>query len=60
MLYPRVYSETVTKMKEGQFGAQGKEFFEVFPNGAITCENIVVQCPKCSSMMKIDIAGNWD
>lgn len=43
MLYPKVYSETVEKMKEGQFGLQGKEFFEAFPNGAISCENIVVR-----------------
>lgn len=41
-LYPKVYSEIVTKMKKGQFGKQGKEFFEAFPNGAISCENIVV------------------
>lgn len=53
MQYPRVYSETVAKMKEGQFGNQGKEFFEVFPNGAITCENIVVQCNDCGELMVV-------
>ncbi|MDM8298089.1 hypothetical protein QUW58_23115 [Enterocloster aldenensis] len=53
MLYPKVYSETVAKMKEGQFGEQGKEFFEVFPNGAISCENIVVQCNDCGQLMVV-------
>lgn len=53
MLYPKVYSEIVTKMKKGQFGKQGKEFFEAFPNGAISCENIVVQCNSCGQLMVV-------
>lgn len=53
MLYPKVYSEIVTKMKKGQFGKQGKEFFEAFPNGAISCENIVVQCSSCGQLMEV-------
>lgn len=53
MLYPKVYSENVTAMKEGQFGKQGKAFFETFPDGAITCENIVVQCNDCGQLMEV-------
>lgn len=53
MLYPKVYCETVAKMKEGYFGKQGKEFFEAFPNGAISCENIVVKCNDCRQLMVV-------
>lgn len=53
MLYPKVYCETVKKMKSGRFGAQGKEFFEAFPNGAISCEDIVVQCNNCGKLMNV-------
>ena len=35
-LYPVAYCEAVTKMKEGNLGEQGKEFFEAFPDGAIS------------------------
>lgn len=52
-LYPKVYVKTVAEMKEGKFGEQGKEFFEAFPNGAITCENIVVQCNDCGQLMTV-------
>ena len=45
-LYPKVYVETIDAMKEGRFGQQGKEFLEAFPNGAISCENIVVMIVK--------------
>ena len=53
MLYPKTYAETVIKMKEGQFGPQGKEFFETFPEGAISCEEIVVQCNDCGKLMSV-------
>ena len=49
-LYPKVYVETIDAMKEGRFGQQGKEFLEAFPNGAISCENIVVQCNDCKNL----------
>ena len=51
--YPIEYCEIVKKMKEGEFGQQGKKFFETFPNGAITCENIVVQCKDCKNLMTV-------
>lgn len=52
-LYPKVYVETIDAMKEGRFGQQGKEFLEAFPNGAISCENIVVQCNDCKKLMVV-------
>lgn len=51
--YFKVYCETVMKMKEGKFGEQGKEFFEASPDGAITCEYIVVQCNYCGQLMYV-------
>lgn len=51
--YPKVYAEAVEKLKTGFYGAQGKEFFEAFPDGAITCEKIVVQCNDCNSLMEV-------
>ena len=53
MMYPKTYTETVNKMKEGQFGLHGKEFFEAFPQGAISCEEIVVQCDDCGKFMNV-------
>ena len=52
-LYPVAYCEAVTKMKEGNLGEQGKEFFEAFPDGAISCEYIVVQCNECGKLMNV-------
>ena len=52
-LYPIVYCETVEKIKEGDLGKQGKEFFEAFPEGAISCEYIVVQCNECGKLMNV-------
>lgn len=52
-LYPVVYCESVKKMKEGYLGEQGKEFFEAFPEGAISCEYIVVQCNECGKLMNV-------
>lgn len=52
-LYPKEYSDTIEKMKNGFFGNQGKEFWEAFPDGAISCERIVVQCKDCGSLMAV-------
>lgn len=45
--FPRVYAETVSKMKRGRLGATAKRFFEEHPDGAISCENVVMKCQKC-------------
>lgn len=52
-LYPKTYCETISKVKAGEFGKQGKEFFEAFPDGAISCESIVVQCNDCGKLMTV-------
>ena len=52
MMFPVVYSETVSKMKAGIYGKQGNEFFKQFPDGAIDCENVILQCQKCRNLMK--------
>ncbi len=46
-LFPVVYRETVTKMKNGELGSQAKAFFEKNPDGAINCESTLVQCKEC-------------
>ena len=46
-LFPQVYAKTVSKMKRGRLGATAKRFFEEHPDGAISCENIVMKCQKC-------------
>ena len=46
-LFPVVYRETVTKMKNGEFGSQAKAFFEKHPDGAINCESTLIQCKEC-------------
>lgn len=51
--YPLEYQRIIKKMKEGEFGEQGKEFLEVFPDGAIDCDYIVVQCDDCSNLMEV-------
>lgn len=52
-LFPKVYEETVNKMKAGEYGPQGKDFFEAFPNGAITCDNVVIQCTRCHKLSEV-------
>ena len=52
-MYPEEYCETVQNMKAGLYGKQGKQFFEEHPDGAITCNNIVVQCDDCGKLMSV-------
>ena len=52
-LFPRVYQETVENMKAGTYDAQGKEFFEAFPDGAVSCEPIVVRCECCREFRQV-------
>lgn len=46
-MLPKVYSETVSEMKKGTFGEIGKQFFEEYPHGAISCDTVVFQCEDC-------------
>ena len=45
--FPRVYAETVEKMKSGKLGEEAKRFFDEHPDGAINCEDVIMQCEKC-------------
>lgn len=47
--YPMVYRDVVKKMKAGEYGDQGKTFFEDAPDGAIDCRLIVAQCTSCGA-----------
>lgn len=42
-----VYKETVDAMKKGEYGEQGKKFFEEHPDGAVDCETAVARCSAC-------------
>lgn len=46
-MFPKVYSDTVAKMKKGTYGKVGKQFFKEYPNGAIACEPVVLKCKDC-------------
>ena len=46
-LFPMVYRETVGAMKKGEYGEQGKKFFDEHSDGAIDCETVVARCSAC-------------
>lgn len=46
-MFPIVYKETVEAMKKGDYGVQGKKFFEEHPDGAIACETVIARCTEC-------------
>lgn len=54
MLFPSVYQENVEKMKRGELGQEGKEFFEKYPNGVINSEQAVAKCRKCGNYDIVD------
>lgn len=52
-LFPKVYQETVAAMKKGEYGAQGKIFFEEHPDGAIACDTVVARCTDCGEYLEV-------
>ena len=52
MLYPQVYEETVTKVKNGKLGKEWKNLFEKTDNVAIDVEDHVYCCPECKAWKK--------
>lgn len=51
--FPAVYKETVAAMKKGDYGEQGKKFFEEHPDGAIACDAVVARCTECGKCMQV-------
>ena len=47
MLFPSVYQNTVSEIKEGKYGEEYKKFFEENPNAAVNCERVFAVCGKC-------------
>lgn len=45
--FPQEYAETVAEMKHGGLGEEAERFFEEHPDGAISCENVVMKCESC-------------
>lgn len=63
-LFPSAYRETVAAMKKGEYGQQGKDFFEKFPNGAVNIELVLAQCTKCGEFFSVPdltlYVSKWD
>ena len=47
LLYPKLYRETVEKMKAGEYGEEARQFFIDCPEGAVDCESVLFQCDDC-------------
>ncbi|MCI6745765.1 hypothetical protein FYJ51_13195 [Erysipelotrichaceae bacterium Oil+RF-744-GAM-WT-6] len=46
-LYPKLYLDTVQKMKAGDYGKEAEQFFIDYPDGVVDCENVLFQCDDC-------------
>ena len=49
MLFPTVYQETVSGIKEGKFGEEYQKFFEEHPDAAVNCEAYMAVCQDCGA-----------
>ena len=47
MMFPHVHMETVSDMKSGKMGSEAQKFFAEHPDGAVNCEEVVMECEKC-------------
>jgi len=52
-LFPMVYQKTVDAMKNGEYGEQGRKFFEEHPDGAVECDNVVARCTCCGKFGRV-------
>ena len=46
-LFPKVYSETVKKIKDNKLGPEIKAFLDEHPDGAINAEETLARCNEC-------------
>ena len=53
MLFPRLYTHTIKKIKKGKYGEEMKKFLEENPKGAINCNSEIVRCPKCGKLEEV-------
>lgn len=49
-LFPKVYTETVQKAKDGELGEELRNFFVEHKDGAINVENVTICCEKCGNL----------
>ena len=49
-LFPKVYQETIEAAKEGQYGKMVQEFLEEHPDGALNCDEVLLQCIECGDL----------
>ncbi len=49
-LFPLTYRETIEAAKRGEFGETVQTFLEEHPNGALNCDEVLLQCTECGSL----------
>ena len=53
MVEDSINIEETQKMREGQYGEQGRRFLELYPEGAITTNMVVARCKSCGNLMNV-------
>ncbi len=63
--FPLVYQETIEAGKKGKLGEEVKAFLEEHPNGALNCDQVLLQCASCDALdqgmdlsMYLPVKGN--
>ena len=51
--FPKIYSDTVNKMKNGVYGNEAQSFFLDNPYGAIDCEYTAARCSGCGELKSV-------
>lgn len=49
-LYPSEYLKNVESARKGEYGEKVKRFLEEYPDGALDCEHVVLQCKDCGAL----------
>jgi DNA-directed RNA polymerase subunit M/transcription elongation factor TFIIS len=49
-LYPKVYTDTVQRAKDGELGPEIKQFFADHPDGTINAEQVTFCCDSCGNL----------
>lgn len=49
-VFPKVYQETIEGAKEGKYGETVQTFLEKHPDGALNCDNVLLQCTECGNL----------
>ena len=50
LLFPQVYRETIQAAWEGKLGSEVQDFLRDSPQGALDCEQVLLQCTSCGAL----------